>query len=114
MEGAPINIGSFNKKRFEIFRNQIADLYNKEGLSGVADRLKQWYDAEYGKTALLSSTEEDRIVLQIQKGEIYIITEQFDSARETLKDALDMAYGLDEKGALHKRAESLLNSIGSE
>lgn len=83
-----------NKENFEDFRNKVAGIFGSEGLSeNLLSEIKRWATRRIEETDQRITVEErtadfeKRIRFEIEYAHIYIATEQYDLALETLDHA---------------------------
>ena len=83
MEGIPHKPESFKN-----FKSSVWEIYKIDGWSeNLNSLIGVWHNERQQETDLPGGTIEERVVFQMELAEIYMVTERYDRAFDTLEDA---------------------------
>ncbi|OHB15244.1 MAG: hypothetical protein A2431_01800 [Candidatus Zambryskibacteria bacterium RIFOXYC1_FULL_39_10] len=103
--------GLNNVESFESFKNKIAEIFKREGLSeNLKSEIERWIDSVYERYHKYGSSAEERISIQLQIAQIYGVTEQYDNSWDILSDVWVYADGI-KNAKLVKEVDDLMDSI---
>ncbi len=96
---------------FEGFKNRVAEIFKKEGLSdSLKSEIESWLASAYERYDREGSSAEERILIMLQMAQIYGATEQYDNSWDTLESAWDYASG-EQNAELVEKVEDMMDSI---
>lgn len=82
-----------NQESFESFKTRLRALFDAEGLSdSLKAEIERWHTRKQEETDRPGGTIRDRVIFQMELAKVYIVTDRFDFALETLEDARTEAF----------------------